>query len=94
MRFVRGAATNAAAASSALHRSQRGGRYRRRAAFHETRIRNSCDQRSRRERDRRCALLLSNDVRAERGFDEPVRFVPADAGVPYDWEYGDRAGKS
>ena len=42
----------------------------------------------------RCALILSNDVRAEAGFDELVRFILGDTGVPYDWEYGDRAGKS
>jgi CubicO group peptidase (beta-lactamase class C family) len=42
----------------------------------------------------RCALILSNDVRAEAGFAELVRFILGDTGVPYDWEYGDRAGKS
>ncbi len=46
------------------------------------------------ERDQRCVLILSNDVRAERGFDELVRFILGDTGVPYDWEYGDHAGKS
>lgn len=43
---------------------------------------------------RRCVLILSNDVRAEAGFAELVRFVLGDTGVPYDWEYGDQAGKS
>jgi CubicO group peptidase (beta-lactamase class C family) len=46
------------------------------------------------ERGRRCVLLLSNDVRAEARFGDLVRFVLGDTGVPYDWEYGDRAGKS
>jgi hypothetical protein len=39
-------------------------------------------------------LLLANDVRAEASFPDLVRFVLGDNGVPYDWEYGDRAGKS
>jgi len=43
---------------------------------------------------RRCLLLMANDVRAEAGFDELVRFVLGDTGVPFDWEYGDHAGKS
>lgn len=43
---------------------------------------------------RRCVLLLANDVRAEAGFAELVRFVLGETGVPYDWEYGDHAGKS
>ena len=42
----------------------------------------------------RCLLILANDVRAEAGFDELVRFVLGDTGVPYAWEYGDHAGKS
>ena len=42
----------------------------------------------------RCALILSNDVRAEAGFAELVHFLLGDTGVPYDWEYGDHAGKS
>jgi len=46
------------------------------------------------ERSRRCVLLLANDVRAEASFPDLVRFVLGDTGVPYDWEYGDRAGKS
>jgi len=46
------------------------------------------------ERTRRCVLILSNDVRAEAGFAELVRTILGDTGVPYDWEYGDRAGKS
>jgi len=46
------------------------------------------------ERNRRCVLLLANDVRAEPAFADLVRFVLGETGVPYDWEYGDRAGKS
>ncbi|WP_158823791.1 serine hydrolase [Granulicella sp. S156] len=42
----------------------------------------------------RCVLILSNDVRSEAGFSELVRFILGDTGVPYDWEYGDYAGKS
>jgi CubicO group peptidase (beta-lactamase class C family) len=46
------------------------------------------------EGSRRCVVLLSNDVRAEAGFAGLVRGVLGDTGVPYDWEYGDGAGKS
>ena len=46
------------------------------------------------QRTKRCVLILSNDVRAEAGFAQLVRFVLGDTGVPFDWEYGDRAGKS
>jgi CubicO group peptidase (beta-lactamase class C family) len=42
----------------------------------------------------RCAVILSNDVRSEAGFAELVRFILGDTGVPYDWEFGDHAGKS
>jgi CubicO group peptidase (beta-lactamase class C family) len=42
----------------------------------------------------RCVVILSNDVRSEAGFAELVRFVLGDTGVPYEWEYGDYAGKS
>ena len=42
----------------------------------------------------RCVLILSNDVRSEAGFAELVKFILGDTGVPYDWEYGDHAGKS
>jgi hypothetical protein len=31
---------------------------------------------------------------AEAGFGDLVRFILGDTGVPYDWEYGDHAGKS
>jgi CubicO group peptidase (beta-lactamase class C family) len=46
------------------------------------------------ETSQKCILLLSNDVRAEAGFAELVQFVLGKTGVPYDWEYADRAGKS
>jgi len=42
----------------------------------------------------RCVLVLSNDVRSETGFAELVHFILGGTGVPYDWEYGDYAGKS
>jgi CubicO group peptidase (beta-lactamase class C family) len=37
---------------------------------------------------RRCLVILSNDVRAERGFRALADFVLGPTGVPYDWEYG------
>jgi CubicO group peptidase (beta-lactamase class C family) len=46
------------------------------------------------EKSQRCVVILSNDVRTEAGFADLVRFILGDTGVPYDWEYGDRAGKS
>jgi len=46
------------------------------------------------ERSQRCLLVLSNDVRSEAGFADLAQFVLGDTGVPYGWEYGDRAGKS
>jgi CubicO group peptidase (beta-lactamase class C family) len=46
------------------------------------------------EASQRCVLILSNDVRSEQGFSGLVRFILGETGVPYDWEYGDRAGKS
>lgn len=46
------------------------------------------------ERSEKCAVILSNDVRAEKGFAELVKFILGDTDVPYDWEYGDYAGKS
>jgi CubicO group peptidase (beta-lactamase class C family) len=44
--------------------------------------------------NQRAVVILSNDVRAEAGFDRLVRFILGETGVPYDWEYGDHAGKS
>jgi len=46
------------------------------------------------ETGQRCVVILSNDVRSEAGFADLVRFILGDTGVPYDWEYGDHAGKS
>jgi CubicO group peptidase (beta-lactamase class C family) len=46
------------------------------------------------EASQRCVLILSNDVRSEAGFQDLVKFILGNTGVPYDWEYGDRAGKS
>jgi CubicO group peptidase (beta-lactamase class C family) len=46
------------------------------------------------EKSQRCVVILSNDVRAEAGFADLVKFILGDTGVPYDWEYGDYAGKS
>ncbi|MGC4052088.1 MAG: serine hydrolase domain-containing protein [Paludibaculum sp.] len=46
------------------------------------------------ESKQRCVLILSNDVRAESGFADLVRFILGNTGVPFDWEYGDYAGKS
>jgi CubicO group peptidase (beta-lactamase class C family) len=46
------------------------------------------------ETAQRCVLILSNDVRSEASFPELVKFILGDTGVPYDWEYGDHAGKS
>ncbi len=46
------------------------------------------------EKSQRCVLILSNDVRSEAAFADLVRFILGDTGVPYDWEYGDYAGKS
>jgi CubicO group peptidase (beta-lactamase class C family) len=46
------------------------------------------------ERSRNCVLILANDVRAEAGFERLVKLALSDTGVPFDWEYGDSAGKS
>jgi CubicO group peptidase (beta-lactamase class C family) len=46
------------------------------------------------EKARRCALILSNDVRAEAGYAELIKFILGETRVPLDWEYGDHAGKS
>lgn len=46
------------------------------------------------EKSQRCVVILSNDVRAEAGFSDLVRFILGETGVPYDWEYGTQAGKS
>lgn len=41
------------------------------------------------ERSRRCVLILSNDVRAEKAFPKLVHALLAETGVPYAWEYPD-----
>jgi CubicO group peptidase (beta-lactamase class C family) len=46
------------------------------------------------EKGQRCVVVLSNDVRAEAAFADLVKFILGDTGVPYDWEYGNSAGKS
>lgn len=38
-------------------------------------------------KDRRCILILSNDVRAESAFPKLVRVALGETGVPYRWEY-------
>lgn len=40
------------------------------------------------ERDRRCVLILGNDVRIEKAFPALVRAALGETGVPYRWEYG------
>lgn len=40
------------------------------------------------EHGRRCVVILSNDVRSEKGFGALVSLVLGETGVPYDWEYG------
>lgn len=42
------------------------------------------------ERDRRCVVILANDVRAEAAFPHLVAFVLGDTGAPWRWEYGDK----
>ena len=46
------------------------------------------------EKTRSCVLILSNDVRAEASFQDLVGVVLGNTGVPFEWEYGDHAGKS
>ncbi|HTJ30611.1 MAG TPA: serine hydrolase domain-containing protein [Acidobacteriaceae bacterium] len=46
------------------------------------------------DKSQRCALILSNDVRAEAAYADLVHFLLGDTGVPYNWEYGNYAGKS
>jgi CubicO group peptidase (beta-lactamase class C family) len=40
---------------------------------------------------RRCVVILGNDVRAERAFPRLVAFVLGETGVPWGWEYGQKA---
>ena len=46
------------------------------------------------EKSKRCVLLMSNDVRAEAGYAKLLGLILGNTGVPLEWEYGDRAGKS
>jgi hypothetical protein len=46
------------------------------------------------EAHKRAVLILSNDVRSEAGFADFVKFILGETGVPYEWEYGNSAGKS
>ena len=46
------------------------------------------------EKRQRCVLILSNDVRSEAGYAKLVRDLLGETGVPFDWEYGEIAGKS
>lgn len=39
------------------------------------------------ERGKRCVVILSNDVRAERAFPMLVKSILGETGVPYRWEY-------
>lgn len=39
-------------------------------------------------RERRCVVILANDVRAERAFPAIVRAALGETGVPWRWEYG------
>lgn len=39
------------------------------------------------ERDRRCVVLLANDVRAEAMFEELVELIIGPTGLPWGWEY-------
>jgi CubicO group peptidase (beta-lactamase class C family) len=43
---------------------------------------------------KRAVVILANDVRAEAAFEQIVRFLLGETGVPFDWEYGQNAGKS
>ncbi|RZA35398.1 MAG: class A beta-lactamase-related serine hydrolase [Lysobacteraceae bacterium] len=41
------------------------------------------------QRNRRCVVVMANDVRAEAAFPHLVAFVLGETGVPWRWEYGD-----
>jgi hypothetical protein len=43
------------------------------------------------QRDARCVVILSNDVRAEREFPAIVRAALGETGTPWGWEYGQAA---
>jgi len=43
------------------------------------------------KRGRRCAVILSNDVRAEAAFPAIIKLVLGETGLPWTWEYGNAA---
>ena len=43
------------------------------------------------EKGRRCVVVLSNDVRAEKAFPKLVDAILGDTGLPWRWEYGPAA---
>ena len=43
------------------------------------------------KKGRRCAVILSNDVRAEAAFPAIVALVLGETGLPWTWEYGNAA---
>lgn len=43
------------------------------------------------ERGQRCVVILGNDVRAEAAFPALVQLVLGETGVPWRWEYGNKA---
>lgn len=42
------------------------------------------------ETGKRCVVILSNDVRAEKAFPDLLKAALGETGAPYDWEYGFR----
>jgi len=45
------------------------------------------------ERKKRCVVMLSNDVRAERIYPELARLVLGETRMPWTWEYGSNSGR-
>jgi len=41
------------------------------------------------KQNKRCVVILANDVRAERAFARLVEFILGETGVPWRWEYGE-----
>ena len=41
--------------------------------------------------NKRCVVILANDVRAERAFPRLVEFILGETGAPWRWEYGEMA---
>ncbi len=42
------------------------------------------------QQNKRCVVILGNDVRAEAAFPQLVRFAIGETGAPWTWEYGDK----